>query len=130
VTECEAGQTPPRCTDTRTTSSLAIVNTTSGADTIVPGTALGRDHDIQAPSWEPDGTRIRFSAYEPSTDRSTAYIVSADGGDLTKIVDGAIVAWSPDGRWFLARFGTEAVYIGSVDGGPLRELGTFTAVDW
>jgi hypothetical protein len=133
VTQCASGQTPPFCTDTRTTSGLAIVNDASGVvDTIVPGTVLGPGHDIEAPSWAPDARGIRFQVYVPSTDRSSTYIVGPDGSDLTKVADGGILDWSPDGRWFLVRRdnGAETVSMGSIDGGPLREVGSFTAVDW
>jgi hypothetical protein len=133
VTQCASGQTPPWCTDTRTTSALAVVNADSGVvDTIVSGTVPGPGHDVEAPSWGPGGRQIRFRVYDPSTDRSTSYIVGPDGTDLTQVADRAILDWSPDGQWFLVRgdTGAEAVSLGSIGGGPLREVGPFTSVDW
>ncbi|MFL5755703.1 MAG: hypothetical protein ACJ77N_05325 [Chloroflexota bacterium] len=133
MTQCASGETPPACTIGRTTSALAIVDAGSGGvDTIVGGTDLGRGDEIEAPSWGPDGIHIRFQVYAPAADRDTAYIVGSDGSELTKVAPRRILDWSPDGRWFLVRrnFGVETISIGSIDGGPLRELGSFTAVDW
>jgi hypothetical protein len=133
ITKCGAGETPPDCKMERTTAGLATFDVASGAvRTIVPGTHFARGDEIQAPSWSPDRRRIRFAVYDVGRDQMMASIVDADGSHLATVVDGGVVAWSPDGEWFLVRrdLTTEAVSIGSIDGGPLRELGSFTAVDW
>ena len=84
------------------------------------------------PSWGPDGRRIRFQVNDINSDRVTAYVVNADGSNLATVIDGRVVAWSPDGDWFLVDRGVSAnaISIGPVDGGTVRELGSFTAVDW
>lgn len=133
ITQCGAGETPPQCSIERTTSSLAIVDVASGAVVvIVSRTHFAGGDEIQAPSWAPDGRRIRFQLYDISRDRLTAYVVDADANNLAKVVDGGVLAWSPDGEWFLLRLDPtkDTISIGSIDGGPLRELGSFTAVDW
>jgi sugar lactone lactonase YvrE len=43
------------------------------------------------PSWSPDGKRIAFD------DGSKLYAMSADGGAVVPLADGAHPAWSPDG---------------------------------
>lgn len=133
ATQCAAGETLPKCTIERATSSIAIVDVTSGAArTIVSSTDLGRGLDIGDPSWAPDGRRIRFQASEIKSDRVTTYVVDPDGSHLATVIDGGVVAWSPDGEWFLVGRGVvaNAISIGPVDGGTVRELGAFTAVDW
>jgi len=133
VNECGAGETPPQCTIERVRSSLAVVDVASGAvRTIVSGTDLGKGLDIVDPSWAPDGRRIRFQVNDINSDRVTAYVVNADGSNLATVIDGRVVAWSPDGDWFLVDRGVSAnaISIGPVDGGTVRELGSFTAVDW
>lgn len=67
----------------------------------------GDDWNDSDPQWSPDGTRIAFvsnrTGKEYEGDRNTdVWVVSAGGGELTKISDHAASdnspRWSPDGR--------------------------------
>jgi dipeptidyl aminopeptidase/acylaminoacyl peptidase len=73
----------------------------------------GSSQDEQ-PAWSPDGKRICFvSNRHPDADltwRTDLYLVSSDGGPVTRITAGrgdrvfAFPVWSPDGRW-IASYG-------------------------
>jgi dipeptidyl aminopeptidase/acylaminoacyl peptidase len=85
-------------------SHVYVVEVASGAAKQVTD---GDDIDDQDPRWSPDGKRIAFvsnrtgKAREGSDD-TDVFVVSAEGGALTKISDHAFTdrspRWSPDGR--------------------------------
>ena len=55
----------------------------------------------EGPVWSPDGTRIAFTGYKSTENRSHIYIMSADGTGATQIspdsTSDVVSAWSPDG---------------------------------
>ena len=61
----------------------------SGARVITPGTD---------PSWSPDGQRLVFKVWEPSTQRLFITTAKPDGSDLRRLSDGVHPQWSPDGQ--------------------------------
>ena len=59
-----------------------------------------RLHDL-APAWSPDGTRIAFVRGETTRNRSSIWVMRADGRDPRRLTWGSIdlqPSWSADGR--------------------------------
>ncbi len=51
----------------------------------------------ESPLWSPDGSQIAFTQF--TGNGPAAYVVDADGGNLTEVRDQAVaLAWTPDGR--------------------------------
>ncbi|MBC7251442.1 MAG: PD40 domain-containing protein [Anaerolineae bacterium] len=88
------------------------------------------------PAWSLDGTCLAFVVSRRAIGDETAimrldntvddvYLVAPDGGDLTRIVKGALVnqlAWSPDGQHFLFCSSERKLYLVSRDGGEPKSL--------
>ncbi len=102
---------------------------------------------VGAPHWSPDGTKLLFAAGEEGDDPSSRgsftegpdaiYTMNADGSDLTKLTEGTLPIWSPDGRIAFIRGGpglmhlaqpTEVVsratsfYVMSADGSGIEKV--------
>jgi hypothetical protein len=73
----------------------------AGAD----GSGLRKIHDAGVPipwiRWSPDGTRVRFAAFDRKTAEFWWMEVPARGGAARRIVQGEEGDWSPDGRYFV-----------------------------
>lgn len=55
-------------------------------------------------SWSPDGKRIVFGSYDPV--KTDVWMVTIDGGQLTKVADGYDPVYSPDAKYiYFASFG-------------------------
>jgi Tol biopolymer transport system component len=64
---------------------------------------------VAGPRWSPDGSRIVFSALgdpenaDPSqhalgVEGPSIYVIAADGSNLSRVTDGAMPVWTPDGQ--------------------------------
>lgn len=58
--------------------------------------------------WSPDGTRLRFSLYDPKTDLHSLWEISAGGGNLRQLFQGVpgpadicCGNWTADGKYFV-----------------------------
>jgi Tol biopolymer transport system component len=63
-------------------------------------TRLTTNAFASTPRWSPDGNRIAFSTFTPSTFTTQSNfleLINADGTDRHVLADGAAPAWSPDG---------------------------------
>ncbi|HSP63592.1 MAG TPA: S9 family peptidase [Pyrinomonadaceae bacterium] len=84
---------------------LCVVEVKSGSAKQI---TEGNDWNDSDPQWSPDGTRIAFvsnrTGKEYDENRNTdVWVISAEGGQLTKISDHDEAdnqpRWSPDGKW-------------------------------
>jgi Tol biopolymer transport system component len=86
-------------------------------------------------TWSPDGTKLAFYSEPPEVAPTELWVVDADGTHLTRLAADLWMSsdkrpsWSPDGRQLVvsAESGPnrndERLYIVSVDGGEMRQLG-------
>jgi Tol biopolymer transport system component len=71
------------------TSNIVVARADgSGARAITAGTD---------PSWSPNGQRLVFKVWEPSTQKLFIATAKPDGSDLRRLSDGVHPQWSPDG---------------------------------
>ena len=73
-----------------------------------PHKIVSLDEGAFAPAWSPDGSQIRFSAFDPKTHVSSLWQISADGGNLHQLLPGwhsstdeCCGRWTPDGKYFV-----------------------------
>jgi dipeptidyl aminopeptidase/acylaminoacyl peptidase len=112
---------------------LWVVNVADGKATQITDGQDWRDTD---PQWSPDGQRIAFvsdrsgKAFDGSTN-TDVWVISADGGGLTRISDHAFQdespRWSPDGTQILFAGRTEdhqfpRLYLAGSSGGTASKL--------
>jgi Tol biopolymer transport system component len=128
--ECQAGETLPFCSLSRITSRLELVDATDGSEQVLVTGEQVRDAftEMTAPMWSRDGTRIAFSAWS-ETNGANAFVVEADGSNLTPLGGGGPLGWSPDGEWLLvARSGqdetTSELWIVRPDGTGAQQIGS------
>jgi Tol biopolymer transport system component len=96
-------------------SNLYVFDTVAGHITTLTNNA-NWNRDVQ---WSPDGTSIVFS-----TDRdgeSSIYKVNPDGRHLTRLADGLVPRWSPDGKR-IAFIKEDGIYLMNQDGSKATEL--------
>jgi len=85
-----------------------------------------RDGEARYPRWSPDGKLVAYAA------RNSVHVISANGGDPNKLVDGSIQpSWSPDSQRLVFK-GCDGpacgLYLINIDGGGKARL-TTTADD-
>jgi hypothetical protein len=134
--ECQAGEAIPLCTLPRMTSALELVDAADGSEQVlVTGEQVGDPFaQIQAPKWSRDGTRIAFSTWS-ETGGANAFVVEADGSNLTLLGGGGLIGWSPDGEWILVARLAQDEYFSDLwivlpDGTAARQIGTSRAAAW
>jgi dipeptidyl aminopeptidase/acylaminoacyl peptidase len=114
-------------------SHLWVIDAAGGKDKQITS---GDDWNDTDPQWSPDGSRIAFVSdrsgreYDDSHNKDV-WVMSADGGALTKISDHAfdddLPRWSPDGKQILfagrtARRQFPKLYVAASTGGPASKL--------
>ena len=114
-------------------SHLWMIDVTGGKDKQLTS---GEDWNDTDPQWSPDGSRIAFVSdrtgreYDDSHNKDV-WVISADGGALTKISDHAFdddsPRWSPDGKQILfagrtARRQFPKLYVAPSTGGSASKL--------
>jgi predicted RecA/RadA family phage recombinase len=85
-----------------------------------------RDEEARNPRWSPDGKLVAYAA------RNSVHVISANGGDPNKLVDGSIQpSWSPDSQRLVFK-GCDGpacgLYLMNIDGSGKARL-TTTADD-
>jgi len=87
----------------------------------------------RTPAWSPDGTQIAFQGNDEEGNNPGIYLVSAEGGAVTRVTEGEsdrYPAWSPGCRadsdcslaFMSSRTGNWQVYVVDVAGGIPRQL--------
>jgi dipeptidyl aminopeptidase/acylaminoacyl peptidase len=114
-------------------SHLWVIEAAGGKDKQLTS---GEDWNDTDPQWSPDGSRIAFVSdrtgreYDDSHNKDV-WVISADGGALTKISDHAfdddLPRWSPDGKQILfagrtARRQFPKLYVAPSTGGSASKL--------
>jgi dipeptidyl aminopeptidase/acylaminoacyl peptidase len=114
-------------------SHLWVIEAAGGKDKQITS---GEDWNDTDPQWSPDGSRIAFVSdrtgreYDDSRNKDV-WVISADGGALTKISDHAfdddLPRWSPDGKQILfagrtARRQFPKLYLAASTGGSASKL--------
>ena len=114
-------------------SHLWVIDAAGGKDKQITS---GEDWNDTDPQWSPDGSRIAFVSdrtgkeYDDSHNKDV-WVISADGGALTKISDHAfeddLPRWSPDGKQILfagrtARRQFPKLYVAASAGGTASRL--------
>jgi Tol biopolymer transport system component len=60
-------------------------------------------HSAESPTWSPDGKHVAFDAWNEQEQRSSLYVIGADGNGLRLLTrrqgDDVFPDWSPDGNW-------------------------------
>lgn len=142
-TECQTGEGMPYCDSSSLTSRLELVDATDGSQKVLVtgeqasqlalevGDAFAQ---MNPPMWSRDGTRIAFSTWS-ETSGPNAFVIAADGTNLTLLAGGNLIGWSPDGEWLLvARLAPDETYsdlwIVRRDGTGARLIGNSRAAAW
>ena len=90
------------------------------------------------PAWAPDGTKIAFVRWDLELDLRELYVMDADGGNLTRLLnapddDVFVPAWSPDGRFIVYDFTPQgqqgSIHVIRADGSDERRLTTHPTND-
>jgi Tol biopolymer transport system component len=93
------------------------------------------EHDLWAPAWSPDGTRIAWHQTASEDGPADLMVANADGTDPIRIAGGSHATWSPDARHLAFESqhdepGNWDIYVVDVDGTGLRRLTDDPAFDW
>ena len=70
-------------------------------------------------AWSPDGKHVAISSYSRDGQDHTVYVVAAGGGELTKLVDGCLIVWSPDSSYLAVHrdpYYEPGLWVFSIDG--------------
>src|SRR5262249_52420249 len=66
------------------------------------------DHNVNWPTWSPDGTRLRFTLYSRTIESAAIWEINADGTNLHQLLVGwsspareYFGTWTPDGRYYV-----------------------------
>ena len=87
-------------------------------------------------AWSPDGEHVAISSYSRDGRDHTVYVVAADGAELTKLVDGCLIVWSPDSRYLAVHrdpYYEPGLWVFSIDGLERHQLSDevgATALAW
>lgn len=118
--ECPPASLPPYCSGG--TTAIESIAVGQGERTTLAGVTEG----VSGPVWAPDGSRIAFS------DDGGVFVMNAEGAGPTRLAEGSLPRWSPDGRWVLYASPASAgdLWIVSADGGTPRHLGSYGGGAW
>ncbi len=70
-------------------------------------------------AWSPDGEHVAISSYSRDGQDHTVYVVAAGGGELTELVDGCLIVWSPDSSYLAVHrdpYYEPGLWVFSIDG--------------
>ena len=87
-------------------------------------------------AWSPDGEHVAISSYSRDGKDHTVYVVAADGDEMTKLVDGCLIVWSPDSRYLAVHrdpYYEPGLWVFSIDGLERHQLSDevgATALAW
>ncbi|MCH7512321.1 MAG: PD40 domain-containing protein [Chloroflexi bacterium] len=87
-------------------------------------------------AWSPDGEHVAISSYSRDGKDHTVYVVAVDGDEMTKLVDGCLIVWSPDSRYLAVHrdpYYEPGLWVFSIDGLERHQLSDevgATALAW
>jgi len=112
------------------TSAINVVNA-DGTNSVRISTPSASRGDLR-PHWSPDGKRIAFTRWwtrgpgAPKGALSEAFVMNADGSNVTQITHDSLwawyPAWSPDGTRLVAATGNSGWGLMNADGGGERSI--------
>jgi hypothetical protein len=96
---------------------------------------VGNDFVGEA-AWSPDGSKLAISSYAIDRSRHTVYIWDRAASELTRLIDGCHIIWSPDGNYLVLHrdpYDQPGVSVVSIDGEFVNSLSSDPAAfprDW